>query len=78
MFVHYIFEHPYTRALIIFILCIILAFIDRIPTFKKRKWYYALCVLFGLILFANVYNDFGLTLLLIALIVMTYANLVAA
>lgn len=75
MLVHYLFEHPYTRALIVFVLCLLLAFIDRIEAFKKKQIFYLTCAVFAFVVWSNVYNDYGMLLLLIAVIVMTYANI---
>lgn len=71
-FVHLFFEHPYMRMLIAFIISVVLAFIDKIPRMHRKDVYYALCAIIALMLVSNTYNDYGMLLLVIALLVMTY------
>lgn len=74
MFIHFIFENPYTRALIACILSIILGFIDKVDAFKKPEMFYFLCLFVCFIIFTKTYNDYGLLLLLIATLVITHVN----
>ena len=71
-FVHLFFEHPYMRVLIAFIISVVLAFIDRIPRLHRKEIYYVLCAIIAVMLMTNTYNDYGMLLLLICLLVMTY------
>ena len=75
MLVHFIFENSYTRILIACILSIILAFIDRIEVFQKPEMFYFLSIFVSFIIFTNTYNDYGLLLLLIAILSLTHVNI---
>lgn len=74
MIVHFLFENAYTRILIACILSIVLSFIDKIDMFHKKEMLYFLCLFVCFIIFTNTYNDYGLLLLLISLMAMTYVN----
>jgi hypothetical protein len=58
--------------LIAFTISVILAFIDKIPRLHRKEVYYVLCVIVGAILLSNTYNDYGMMLLIIALLVMVH------
>lgn len=73
--VHLFFEHPYIKVTIAFTICVVLAFVDRIKAFDNIGMYYILCIIIGFILLSNIYNDYGLLLLVICLLVMTHAGL---
>lgn len=73
--VHVFFEHPYMKFTIAFVVCVLLAFIDRIQAFKTKTMFYVLSVVVALMILSNIYNDYGFLLLMICLLVMTYSGL---
>ena len=75
MFIHLLFENIYTKFLIAFIMSVILTFVDRINVLKTKYMFYCLLIIIICIILSNVYNDYGLLLLLIALLVMCYVNI---
>lgn len=75
MFIHLLFENIYTKFLIAFIMSVILTFVDRINVLKMKYMFYCLLIIIICIILSNVYNDYGLLLLLIALLVMCYVNI---
>ncbi len=75
MIVHYFFEHPHFRLLLAMILSLLIVFVDKIDILKKREIYITMIILFIIILYGSLYNDYGIVLLLIGLIVLTFNNL---
>lgn len=75
MIVHYFFEHPHFRLLLAMILSLLIVFVDKIDILKKKEMYIIMIILFIIILYGSLYNDYGIVLLLIGLIVLTYNNL---
>jgi hypothetical protein len=75
--VHFFFENTQMRFLIVLIMCVVLAFIDKIHIFQELPMYYFVVGLVTLMIFSNLYNDYGLILLLIAMIALTFNNMKA-
>lgn len=69
--IHFFFENRHFRALLAFLMCVVLAFSDSIGIFKELWMYYVLCGLAVFMVFTDAYNDFGLVLLLIAMAAMS-------
>lgn len=74
MLVHFLFENIYFRLLFAFLICTILAFINSLEIFHKKEMFYAQLLILFFIIYLKTYNDYGLILLMIALICMTYNN----
>ena len=81
---HTLINHPYTRVVLVLLMAIILAFIHRLDAFNTHLMYYALiCILLMMIHtcsietdFHGAYMDFGFVILLMAMVVLTYNNIV--
>ena len=73
--IHFFFENSQMRFLIVLIMCVVLAFIDKIQVFHEMFMYYFTVLIVLMILISNLYNDYGLVLLLIAMLVLTFNNL---
>lgn len=74
MLAHYFFENMYSRTFLAFLLCVILTFVHEIE-FMKQEWMVAaLFVVSILMILSNVYNDYGLVLLTLALFILAYNN----
>jgi len=70
--IQHIFNNFYYRLIIAFVVCLMIAFVDKFELFH-RKWVTA--VLFVIIVMmwsSNLNNDYGLLLLIIALFILSY------
>jgi hypothetical protein len=81
---HTLINHPYTRLVLVLVISIILAFIHRLDAFKTKLMYYAILSIMLLMIhacsiesdFHGAYMDFGFVILLMAMLVLTYNNIV--
>ena len=81
---HYIINHPYTRIVCVLVISIVLSFIHRLDAFKSLMMYYVLVGVLLLMMhacncdteFHCAYTDYGFVLLIMAMLVLTYNNIV--
>lgn len=74
--VHLFFEHPYSKFLLALIMCIIIAFIDKVDIFSEMYIYYVMMIVLGLMIYSAKFDDYGFILLFICLYLLTYNNIV--
>jgi len=80
---HFVFDHPYTRNIVVLVMAVLLTFIDRIALFRKREMFYVLLVVTMMMLFTTSihthtttpYVDYGFVILLMAMLIMTFNNI---
>ena len=73
--VHVFFEHVYSKFVIALILCVIIAFADKIDILQQIHVYYIMMGILGLLIYNNKYDDYGMLLLFMALFLVTYNNI---
>jgi Na+/H+ antiporter NhaD/arsenite permease-like protein len=76
--VHGIFEYNYSRWLLALVLAVILAFSKEVDILQKVEMYYVLLGLVGMMLYVSKFDDYGLFLLTIALLLIVYNNIAFA
>lgn len=74
MILHDLIGHVYTRFILALILCIIIAFVDKLPLFHETYMFYIILGITCMMLYTNLYDDYGFIILLIALLTLTYNN----
>ncbi len=74
MLAHYFFENMYTRTFLAFLLCVILTFVHEIEALKQTWLVVCLFIVTMLMVLSNLYNDYGLVLLTLALFILAYNN----
>lgn len=74
MLAHYFFENVYSRTFLAFVLCIVIAFAAEIDALHEKWMVIAIFAVTMLLILVNVYNDYGLVLLMITLFILTYNN----
>ena len=72
MFVHDLFDNIYYRVIFAFILCIILTFVHDMKAFHNRRVLYITIFMTIMLVWGNLYNDYGLVLLMIALTLLLF------
>ena len=70
--IHLVFEHPYTKWLLALTMSVILAFAHEIDIFDDLLVYYIILAITGFMTYVSKYNDYGLYLLMIALLAIVY------
>lgn len=76
--VHIIFEYKYSRWLLALVLAVILAFSKDIDIFQKVEMYYVMLALVAMLVYVSMFDDYGLILLTIALMIIVYNNVIFA
>lgn len=74
--IHAFLNHPYPRFVFALVLATILAFIEHLPLFQKVYMLYVIIFIIGLMIISNNYNDYGYMILLIAVFILTYCNVI--
>jgi MFS-type transporter involved in bile tolerance (Atg22 family) len=71
MIEHIVFDNLYYRALLAFLLCVILAFSQDIRGLRKSWFIATLFILAIIMIFTNMYNDYGFMVLVIILLILS-------
>lgn len=70
--IHTLLSDAYVKHLLALIICVVIAFIDKMDAFKHRWMFYVILGVIGIMLLTNRYDDYGFILLFIAMLTLTY------
>lgn len=74
MLVHYFFENFYYRLFLAFLLCLLITFSHEVEALQQTWILGCLLALTLLMVFGDMYNDYGIVLLVMTLCILSYNN----